>query len=678
MYTYTFDLSHPTNLNTRLSFSEYKNSGLPYRGVQYVSTPGTAGSKMILTLYNDLKTHKLFTFNDVPIPVKNQYDWGYSKEGILTRLDKTTLIKKVYEYYYANARQYSWLSVYESAGPKFSINDFITPVVFLELNQYLYNFTYGTYYLEIPKIYASTLLNKGYEDYVSFVGDENKKIVEYVYGTDMANREEPYIQDADPVNELAPGTIIDGSYNFYYGRVQMNIYKPFPFRFSVYSRSFGFMGGGGLFHFVDSSESLTTVDNVLKLKTYNTIQKGISLRMNGDTSTLYNRKYGLSMGSYIFDIPSNLPIAFMNSSKENVFSVVATSTSVSTGPFSTPDGNKYLFYTGRINVLVKGYFETVSICTREGYSGGYKLLAYNAYYGAQHPSIYTTHNSKKGLCAQNTLNVLNNKYISFNDDYVLSQYGMSKGVYTIFNIPKECPITLLNNTKNNLVKLESLQKNAIMQGTGPDGSVYNFYYGVLRITVYGNFGFMTLYTLFNGYMGGYKMFEYNEIYDNSISYPDPLSIPLITEVTPNTVFNENIGQDIVYQPLNLFQVDNSLPYSILYTLPAIYNDIIVTTKIEINAFSPDENIKFTMKNGIYLFRCMDEYITVINRVNSNNIKIRGVLSITGMARDGYTYTYYKGDTIAIYVYGNFGMASLEVYGGPLGNYMLSHEDNILP
>ena len=83
-----------------------------------------------------------------------------------------------------------------------------------------------------------------------------------------------------------------------------------------------------------------------------------------------------------------------------------------------------------------------------------------------------------------------------------------------------------------------------------------------------------------------------------------------------------------------------------------------------------------MKNGIYVFDS-SAYITLLNAGN-DRIKMIGILSQSGFSTDGTKYTFFRGHTIAIYVYGNFGLCSLEVLGGPLGNYLLCHEDNILP
>lgn len=657
---YTFDVSDPSNLNTKLSFSDDKYSGIPYRGVEYISTPGTEGAKVILTIYKDISTLRLYVYNamnDYPII---QYKWGYSVESIAIHLDNS-LVETITNFLLINARQYSYLSVYESSGPKFSINDTILPVVFIEFNQYHYSFTYGTYYLDIPKTYASTLLNKGYEDSIIFIGDPTKKFTEPIYETSLATKNMTTVQE--------------GNYDFYYGRVQMTIYKPFRVDLSFYSRTFGFMGGIKLLNFVDK---LDIKDSVKSLPYYNRIEQGEFIRFNGDTDSQV--KYGLSMGIYMLNINPSMEVAFLNWSKEDLFDILTTPDTITSGPFRAPDGRSYTFYSGRINIAVKGWFETISMCTKSGYSGGYKLLFYNSYCGPSSLYTYRTNQSIKGLCSQNNINIYDNKTIYFNDDYQsTSGYGLYKGVYTIYNIPPNCPITLLNKNKENLVYLESLSDN-IRKGTGPDGNIYSFYYGTFRFTVRGDFGQLSLYTLFNGYMGGRGLFTYNEIYNNQISYPDVRSVPIITSVSPNTSFTD-LQILNTYVPLQILMNGNeplniSTLYSDLYTYQVIYNIVNISSTLAFNSEQPLTNKKYLMKNGIYVFDS-SAYITLLNAGN-DRIKMIGILSQSGFSTDGTKYTFFRGNTIAIYVYGNFGLCSLEVLGGPLGNYLLCHEDNILP
>jgi hypothetical protein len=470
-YFYIFDLSDPSNLGTRLSFSEKENTNVPYHGISYVNLPGTEGAKLILNISVDAPF--LYTFND-QISGISSYLSGYSTPYLRVH-ENNSIVSKVNNYSYINIRQYSNIAVYEDHGPRFSINDSLHPNVLQELNDNKYNVTYGTYYFDIPKTYACTLLNKGYEEYVTFIGDVEKSSLDTVVGT-----------------SLAPGDMEEGEYTFYYGTVKMTVNKPFPFDMSFYSRSFGFMGGMGLLHFVEPYIPVENGD-IISLPYINTLLYGTTLRFNQDTTT--NTKYGLSMGIYIVYIEQ--PVAFLNKGKEDIFSVVGTGIEG-----TSPDGQSCTFYTGQVKLYVKGFFDKLSICTQSGYSGGYKLLVYNAYYGA--PS-YTLSQSPKRLYPQNTMNLLTGA-ISFNNDYLLHRYQLRIGEYIVFQKHSAYPVTLLNKGKEQYILIESLQPGSSIQGIGPYGGDYTFYYGVMKIKVMGNFGSISIY--YPGMNGGYPIFTY--------------------------------------------------------------------------------------------------------------------------------------------------------------------------
>ncbi len=196
---------------------------------------------------------------------------------------------------------------------------------------------------------------------------------------------------------------------------------------------------------------------------------------------------------------------------------------------------------------------------------------------------------------------------------------------------------------------------------------------------------MSLYSLFSGYMGCLGIFEYNALFSNHISYPDALSVPTIVEVIPSTLFSESEKQ-VQYVSLKILtkdgiDVENTVPYSLvsdgtLYT--AIYNIVNITTTLSFNSEPYNVMNKFILKNGVYIFDS-NQYIALLNKGAESNIQMIGVLSKPyQVASDGNTYTYYKGDNIVLYVYGNFVMSSLEVLGGPVGKFIFYHQDNILP
>lgn len=647
-FYYTFDLSDPSNLNTKLSFSEEDNTGTPYRGVHYVSTPGTLGSKMIINVYNDIMTLKLYTFNDVRMFVNLKYIWGYSMKGLLTNLSQVKPATTTNLYLYT--RQNSVLSIYDASGPKYAINDFIEPILFSQFNQYHYKFTYGTYYIEIQEAFAATLLNKGYEDCVSFIGDNDKKSIGNVYGVN-------YVE----------GPPKEGQYNFYYGRVKITVYKPFPFAMSIYSKEYGFMGGAELFYFTEESKENPETD-VIPLEQYslNVLTMPAMLRFNGDISNTIKRKYGLNYGKYILSIPPYLPITFMNYNKEDVFRVITTPQTVTSGPFTAPDGNNYTFYTGFVTIHITGNYEKISICTKNGYSGGYHMFVYTPYYGAPLPSIYKSFQGISALRVQTNLtsyeDTTQGTVLNFNEESTL-KYGLYKGVYFIFNIPRKYPITLLNRGKESLVTLESITKTTL-QGFGPDDTPYLFYYGILKMTVHGNFGFMTLYTLYYDYMGGYKKFSYDSLYDNRDSYPDPLSVPVISSVASNTTFTEVKISDKLTNTLISFSDNFNIDYGNLWDGEYQVNTLYVGSRV---SFNPDSTlrIRYRLNRGIYILTSGTQYITLLNKGKESFISLIGNLSRKAIASDGNEYTFYTGSMIALYVRGTFDIMSLEVLGGPL-------------
>ena len=181
-------------------------------------------------------------------------------------------------------------------------------------------------------------------------------------------------------------------------------------------------------------------------------------------------------------------------------------------------------------------------------------------------------------------------------------------------------------------------------------------------------------------MGAKGIFTYDETFDNRISYPDVRSVPVIIPVAPNTTYVEN-PITVDYVPLRILLSEglplvNTTPYSNLYIFPVVYNIVNLSTTIAFNSESPDANKKYVLKNGIYILDS-SEYITLLNAGN-DRIQLIGVLSRTNVNSEGNKYTYYKGNTIAIYVYGNFGLCSLEALSGVRGNYILCHEDNLTP
>lgn len=113
------------------------------------------------------------------------------------------------------------------------------------------------------------------------------------------------------------------------------------------------------------------------------------------------------------------------------------------------------------------------------------------------------------------------RFYVFNGNYGV--YKVQLGQYTLSNVPSAHPIAILNYGLETLISYTG-QYNAGNKA-GPDGYIYTFYYGDITINVNGDFGAVSYYCYFHGYMGG----EDNLIYDATCPSPGaPTPVPTVT------------------------------------------------------------------------------------------------------------------------------------------------------
>jgi hypothetical protein len=226
----------------------------------------------------------------------------------------------------------------------------------------------------------------------------------------------------------------------------------------------------------------------------------------------------------------------------------------------------------------------------------------------------------------------------------------------------------------------------VIPGIGPDGEQVNFYVGVLRMTVRGNFGILSAYTLTNGYMGGEDCIEFNAASTNEASYPDPRSVPLI-EALPDQKRERVIVVPIKKVAIDctskVYVDDPNLTYIEVFNIRRNTLDVLLrltyTTRYEIQVTqepflaTSDGPVEYVFGRGIYAISS-NEYITIMNRGKEKKIRMFSVLQSTGIASDGNSYVYNKGESILMYVLGNFGRISIESKSGNQGINLFRHED----
>lgn len=114
----------------------------------------------------------------------------------------------------------------------------------------------------------------------------------------------------------------------------------------------------------------------------------------------------------------------------------------------------------------------------------------------------------------------------------LGVYNVQLGQYILTGVPSAHPIAILNNGLESLISYTG-QYNAGTKA-GPDGYTYTFYYGDVTINVNGDFGAVSYYCYFHGYMGGENNLRYNSDCDSPTTPTpaDPSPTPAPTSVVP--------------------------------------------------------------------------------------------------------------------------------------------------
>ena len=138
-----------------------------------------------------------------------------------------------------------------------------------------------------------------------------------------------------------------------------------------------------------------------------------------------------------------------------------------------------------------------------------------------------------GLDQTSGVNVVGGNYV-FNDGVTYDsnlQYGLGTGTFVLTGIPTNHPFAILNDGVSTI----SYTGDANTQSTDVvDGVTYDFYYGDVTITVTGDFGTLSVYCPYHGYMGGENIFVYDSQYAIVDTTPPTITVlgdnPLTVEV----------------------------------------------------------------------------------------------------------------------------------------------------
>ena len=541
-----------------MSFSLKQYSYIPVDNLEYVGVPGTPGSYLVYTPPLYTSVYKIFLFNELENSVISYDLFGYLIKFLNIEVDHKSK-SDLSNFSYLNEEfneilclsNYTEIKMDENFGPKYYFQETDSNYLFKvgDINRrYILNRQYGLYYgTYYTKINTSTnpiaFLNKGKENFFHVSGD---------------NYETHYLSNLTKDGEM------DGSYNFYYDKIEITITGNFG-TIGMFSHFYGFNRMENLLTFSDNClissgskdyyeyKSIQNIEclypiSLMDIKKVNNIPFMCFNYNSEDTDISYNpnKIYGLCNGQYIIrNISITNPIAIINKGKEDYITYSGLK------EFSLkrmgPDNKTYTYYYEAIIVRVYGDFGKVSVFDYyNGYAGGKNLFQYtdvcdyNITWDQDkdyitNPSdvqidefIPLTNYSKYYLDSYNTFSlntdssgidhILFLNDASFNQDDNNVKYAVTIGTYVIMNVPESHAIAFLNEGVENLFSYDGFYPHKITS-TGPDGKLHDFYYGNINFYVSGNFGTISFYTLNNGFLNGRRKMIFDSFANTGYALP---------------------------------------------------------------------------------------------------------------------------------------------------------------
>lgn len=601
---YIFDLQDESNLGYQLSFSEERFRFFDIEGLTFIGTPGTPGAFVVYEPEANKQEYSIFVYNKLDTTGDSFNVFAYIYKSLIIEVDynnkgDTTGTEYSITTNLECIENHVEIRASERNGPKFVLEppDFVFMGNIL-LDRYSMNKQYGLYY-GTYRFYTGdstnpmTIINRGRDNLIQIYGDDTYKTEYYLQGLD----------DMFPGYDDDPDFTLDGSYCFYYGDFYIDVIDDFT-SCALYSYKYGFNQMENLLLF-----SETCTGKAGTRTTYEDISQGvieclypqtkmgiefvndlpfITFNNNNETRSYESSKvYGLHNGQYIVQgIPEDHPIAFINQGKTDYFKYIGTDAYKKTR--LGPDNNMYDFFHGSLLIRVYGDFGKITLYDfYHGYAGGYQLFQYSdvcdysrvwesdlpiqttpfstetIYYdisdsfGIIDVDSYLPGDAQyDGVVIDTDKNSIYLTGEAIDDNY---KYGFNIGTYVIRNIPEEYAMTFVNTGVANLFSFDGYLGNKI-ESVGPDGNTYLFYYGNINITVMGNFGQLSYYTINNGYMNGRKKMIYSSstnmgyaIINNGLTnyFPDLITDTTSTNArlfsltislkTENAVYGENFN-----------------------------------------------------------------------------------------------------------------------------------------
>ena len=391
------------------------------------------------------------------------------------------------------------------------------------------------------------------------------------------------------------------------------------------------------------------------------------------------RKFGFFYGSYIVLNSKDNYMTILNKGKEDKIQIFGDEDTKKVeylsylDPNGTLDGS-YNLYSGNFRLEIYGDFETVSLYSftyglndmddvikfdDKCFGTGAANTDYELVTSVDDDTIIHC------LYPQSNMTVIemdNFTALRFNGETEYNSeriYGLHNGQYMIFNIPETHPIAFINKGREEYLEYTGVDVNKKIR-IGPDGNIYDFYYGTIIFYVYGDFGNMSIYDYYNGYAGGKYLFKYTEICDFEsawVAEPEDVQYDKSTYVSN---VEKNYEEIDTYNDLSM---SSYMFFNLVQDASGINSIVLTESEVDSNeSIDYDPDGKYELNTGTYVILNVPESmpITFLNKnIESSHFFISGYAPYIqeGIGPDGETYEFYYGN-INIVVHKDFGRISI--------------------
>ena len=309
-----------------------------------------------------------------------------------------------------------------------------------------------------------------------------------------------------------------------------------------------------------------------------------------------NIKYTLYEKEYNFYIPESHPMAILNKDKELSITYIGD------------DDKKIVSYINRYTVTVVSDNDSNKFVLNNDESLDLKFIKNSTYiFDQSHPSNDNHPISFDSSDDNITLNV------------TITSYGIpgQSGAYTRLFIPDDVNIFSFNMICTvHGSEMGSYYNPNVAQVDQIDisdrGDQYDFYYGDISVTVSADFGTVSIYCLYHGYMGGENLLKYKSNEEASLDYniSNDITIEDFQQHLYNTYLKLNIGlisnnDKFIQNSSGLYQIHEGSIQIVTenngeYTARSERKYLINEPYIQ-NSVYKIENVNVTIDNGSFRF-----------------------------------------------------------------------------